>query len=208
MRFLYQNSESISGSIGSQWTTFPIPLELQKILHLLVRLQGPGLNLRRTNGRSAKMPNQPLGPISLIYLVCSVPYHVCTTLLSHTQPTATIAFVHGPQGSGKSSLLNSALQSTGRTSLTIDIKLLNEAQNDGALVGSLAKQTGYWPFFTFWSSASNLVDVASVGLIGQKGIWFKFGQIQTLISGNLSSRFDYLHIGPTPPDPHGCHKCT
>ena len=128
------------------------------------------------------MRNQPLELISLIYLVCFVPYGLYIMLLSRTQPTATIAFIHGPQGSGKSSLLSSALQSTGRTSLTIDIKLLNDAQNDSALVASLAKQAGYWPFFTFWSSSSNLVDVASVGLIGQKGICFKIREIQTLIS--------------------------
>lgn len=174
----------MSGSAGPQWTTFPIPLESQKILHLLPRMQGPArtvLSLRKTAGRSAKMLNQPLEPISLIYLVCSVPYRVCTTLLSPTQPTVTIAFIHGPQGSGKSSLLDSALQSTGRASLTIDIKLLNDAPNDSTLVGSLAKQAGYWPFFTFWNSASNLVDMASVGLIGQKGICFKINKIQTLI---------------------------
>ena len=37
------------------------------------------------------------------------------------------------------------------------------------MIGTLAKQTGYWPIFTFLNSMSNLIDLASVGMIGQKG---------------------------------------
>lgn len=37
------------------------------------------------------------------------------------------------------------------------------------MVKSLAEQTGYWPIFSFLNSVNNLIDLASVGLIGQKG---------------------------------------
>ncbi|KAJ7697118.1 RNA12 protein-domain-containing protein [Mycena olivaceomarginata] len=57
-----------------------------------------------------------------------------------TEWPSTIAFVHGPQGSGKSHLLNAVL----------------------------ARQTGFWPFFSFLGSIHHLIDLASVGLIGQK----------------------------------------
>lgn len=88
---------------------------------------------------------------------------------SSSEFPATIAFIHGPQGSGKSTLLSSALDATDHSSLIIDVKLLNDASSDSAVVASLGKQTGYRPLFTFWNSISNLVDLASVGLIGQKG---------------------------------------
>jgi len=38
------------------------------------------------------------------------------------------------------------------------------------MVAALAQQTGYWPVFTFFNSMSNMIDLASVGLIGQKGL--------------------------------------
>jgi len=38
------------------------------------------------------------------------------------------------------------------------------------MVAALAQQTGYRPVFTFFNSMSNLIDLASVGLIGQKGL--------------------------------------
>ncbi|KAI0306739.1 RNA12 protein-domain-containing protein [Multifurca ochricompacta] len=55
-----------------------------------------------------------------------------------------VAFVYGPQGSGKSKMLSRILQDKKRPA------------------------TGYWPVFTFLNSMSNLVDLASVGVIGQK----------------------------------------
>lgn len=63
----------------------------------------------------------------------------------------------------------------------IDLRYVKDAPSDQAFVASLAKQTGYWPVFSFLSSASNLVDVASVGVLGQKGAsvvflsFFSFG---------------------------------
>lgn len=40
------------------------------------------------------------------------------------------------------------------------------------MLQSLARQTGYWPVFPFVNSLNNLIDIASVGLIGQKGILY------------------------------------
>lgn len=51
----------------------------------------------------------------------------------------------------------------------IDCRDLQKAASDPQLVGALARQTGYWPVFTFLDSMSSLLDLASVGLIGQKG---------------------------------------
>jgi len=41
--------------------------------------------------------------------------------------------------------------------------------SDSKVVAALAQQTGYWPVFTLFNSMSNLIDLASVGLMGQKG---------------------------------------
>lgn len=82
---------------------------------------------------------------------------------------ATIAFVHGPAGSGKITMLNAVLKQSGRTALIIDCRELNNTPSDSALVDDLAKQTGYWPVFNFVNSMGNLIDLASVGLMGQKG---------------------------------------
>ncbi|KAJ3992762.1 RNA12 protein-domain-containing protein [Lentinula boryana] len=57
---------------------------------------------------------------------------------------STVTFVHGPQGSGKSTMIVSALKSAERKSLIIDCRELSKA------------------------SMNNLIDLASVGLIGQK----------------------------------------
>lgn len=56
-----------------------------------------------------------------------------------------------------------------RKSLVIDVKELSKTTSDAALLSSLARQTGYWPIFSVFNSFNNLIDLASVGLIGQKG---------------------------------------
>lgn len=66
-------------------------------------------------------------------------------------------------------MMEAVLQQTGRSFLTIDCRKLHAAHSESALVAELAAQTGYWPVFTFFNSMSNLLDLASVGLIGQKG---------------------------------------
>ncbi|KAF8906048.1 RNA12 protein-domain-containing protein [Gymnopilus junonius] len=81
---------------------------------------------------------------------------------------STIAFVHGPKGSGKASMVDSIIQQSERNTLFIDCKTLNNAPSDSALVAALAAQTGYWPVFNFVNSMGSLIDLASVGLIGQK----------------------------------------
>lgn len=48
--------------------------------------------------------------------------------------------------------------------------------SDPKMVAALAQQTGYWPVFTFFNSMSNMIDLASVGLIGQKG-WVEFARL-------------------------------
>lgn len=64
--------------------------------------------------------------------------------------------------------------------MIIDCSKIYDATSDTSMVKMLAKQTGYYPIFTFLDSFKNLIDVASVGLVGQKGnfaisfmnIWF------------------------------------
>ncbi|KAK7015902.1 mitochondrial escape protein 2 [Paramarasmius palmivorus] len=85
-----------------------------------------------------------------------------------TDLPSTVTFIHGPQGSGKTSMVESVLKDTGRVCLVIDCRELQKATSDTQLVDALAKQTGYWPIFSFLSSMNNLIDLASVGLIGQK----------------------------------------
>ncbi|KAI9067059.1 hypothetical protein FKP32DRAFT_1664487 [Trametes sanguinea] len=80
----------------------------------------------------------------------------------------TICFVHGPQGSGKTRMLSSMLKQQGRKAMVIDVGELTKAGSDMALVSGLANQTGYWPVFSFLNSVNNLIDLASVGVIGQK----------------------------------------
>ncbi|KAJ7090200.1 RNA12 protein-domain-containing protein [Mycena belliarum] len=81
---------------------------------------------------------------------------------------STIAFVHGPQGSGKTRLLEAVLKDAGRNVLTIDCRALQNAASDTQLITVLAGQVGYWPVFSFLNSINHLIDLASVGLIGQK----------------------------------------
>ncbi|KAJ6500400.1 RNA12 protein-domain-containing protein [Mycena sanguinolenta] len=81
---------------------------------------------------------------------------------------STIAFVHGPQGSGKTALLQNVLRNTDRRALTIDCRALQNVTSDAQLMNVLAKETGYWPVFSFFNSFNHLIDLASVGIIGQK----------------------------------------
>ncbi|RPD65868.1 exonuclease [Lentinus tigrinus ALCF2SS1-7] len=80
----------------------------------------------------------------------------------------TIAFVHGPQGSGKTRMLSTLLKESGRKAMVIDVGELSKATSESALVSGLASQTGYWPVFSFLNSINNMIDLASVGIIGQK----------------------------------------
>ncbi|KAI5900140.1 uncharacterized protein SCHCODRAFT_02607113 [Schizophyllum commune H4-8] len=81
---------------------------------------------------------------------------------------STVAFIHGPQGSGKTRMARAVLEPLDRPTLEIDCRELVKSTSDAQMIGTLAKQTGYWPIFTFLNSMSNLIDLASVGMIGQK----------------------------------------
>ncbi|KAF7311650.1 hypothetical protein MKEN_01068400 [Mycena kentingensis (nom. inval.)] len=80
----------------------------------------------------------------------------------------TVAFVHGPQGSGKTRMLNAILGSSSRTVLNLDCAQLQNATSDAQLLNALAKQLGYWPVFSFLNSLNQIIDLASVGIMGQK----------------------------------------
>ena len=53
--------------------------------------------------------------------------------------------------------------------MIIDVGALSKSGSEMALVSGLAAQTGYWPVFSFLNSINSTIDLASVGLIGQKG---------------------------------------
>ncbi|GJN94730.1 hypothetical protein Rhopal_007821-T1 [Rhodotorula paludigena] len=80
----------------------------------------------------------------------------------------TFVVVTGPQGSGKTALVNEVL-ADGKNVLTIDCnQLLKNARSDTKLVSELASSVGYWPQFVLASSINQMIDLASMGLIGQK----------------------------------------
>jgi len=91
-----------------------------------------------------------------------------------TDIPTTVAFIHGPQGSGKTGMVEKMIAETGRTTLIIDCRELFKATTDSQFVETLATQTGYWPAFTFFNSIGSLIDLASVGLIGQKSKYHSF----------------------------------
>ncbi|BGP28115.1 mitochondrial escape protein 2 [Rhodotorula toruloides] len=80
----------------------------------------------------------------------------------------TFIIVTGPQGSGKTALVEEVL-GDGKNVLTIDCnQLIKAGRSDTKLVSELASTVGYWPQFVLASSISNMIDLASMGLIGQK----------------------------------------
>ncbi|KAJ7057027.1 RNA12 protein-domain-containing protein [Mycena amicta] len=80
----------------------------------------------------------------------------------------TVAFVHGPQGSGKTHMLTTVLAESKRTVVTIDCRQLQDATSDVQVINSLARQIGYWPVFSFVNSLNHIVDLVSVGIMGSK----------------------------------------
>ncbi|KAF7319445.1 hypothetical protein HMN09_00283000 [Mycena chlorophos] len=80
----------------------------------------------------------------------------------------TIAFVHGPQGSGKTQLLRGVLADRKRIVLTIDFRELQDATSEVQVINILARQVGYRPVLSFMNSFNNVVDMLTVGLMGHK----------------------------------------
>ncbi|CUA76051.1 Mitochondrial escape protein 2 [Rhizoctonia solani] len=80
----------------------------------------------------------------------------------------TVAVIHGPAGAGKGDLVDSIMKEEDRPSMRIDCAKIMNAPSDSGIVRELAKQIGYWPYFSFLTSLNNMIDLASVGLIGQK----------------------------------------
>ncbi|WVQ99031.1 hypothetical protein IAU59_006163 [Kwoniella sp. CBS 9459] len=80
----------------------------------------------------------------------------------------TFITITGPPGSGKVSLVTRVLKQQQKPALVIDCAEIAKAKNDKNLLDALAEQTGYYPVFSFMSSLSGLIDLAAVGLIGQK----------------------------------------
>ncbi|KAK8869527.1 hypothetical protein IAR55_000093 [Kwoniella newhampshirensis] len=76
--------------------------------------------------------------------------------------------ITGPPGSGKVSLVTRVLKQQDKPAMVIDCAEIAKAKNDAGLVSALADETGYYPVFSFMSSLSGLIDLAAVGLIGQK----------------------------------------
>ena len=85
-----------------------------------------------------------------------------------SESPSTFITITGPPGSGKASLVTRVLNSEEKASIVIDCAEIYKAKTDGALLSALAEQTGYWPVFSFLSSLNGLIDLAAVGLIGQK----------------------------------------
>ncbi|KAH7107757.1 exonuclease [Auriculariales sp. MPI-PUGE-AT-0066] len=81
---------------------------------------------------------------------------------------STVTFVSGPVGSGKTSLMHQVVKESNRKAMVIDCSDLFKGGSDSSLLSSLARQTGYWPLFTMANQVGGLVDLAAVGLIGQK----------------------------------------
>ncbi|WVO14164.1 hypothetical protein L204_101795 [Cryptococcus depauperatus] len=81
---------------------------------------------------------------------------------------STFIVVSGPSGSGKESLVQRVRSEVKKPTMVIDCEEIAKSKNDAALISALAEQTGYYPIFSFMSSLSSLIDLASLGLIGQK----------------------------------------
>jgi len=80
----------------------------------------------------------------------------------------TLVQVQGPRGSGKERLLREVTDSRPNVLVIECTEIVRTARNDDNLAAALASQLGYWPQFAWLSSMNQLIDLASVGLIGTK----------------------------------------
>ena len=79
--------------------------------------------------------------------------------------------------------------------------IMRHKDSDSKMIATLAQQTGYWPVFTFFNSMGNLIDLASVGLIGQKGSTRGPRSFDMSLIMNLYSWIECIADGPTQADP-------
>lgn len=80
----------------------------------------------------------------------------------------TFVVISGPKGSGKGALVEELIRPR-KNVLVIDCeKVCKDALNERRRVAELAKEVGYFPYFSFLGSINHLIDLGSVGLIGQK----------------------------------------
>ncbi|KAK0559235.1 mitochondrial escape protein 2 [Tilletia horrida] len=81
---------------------------------------------------------------------------------------STFITLTGPRGSGKHQLLARAIPAEVKH-LTIDCDVIaRSSKSDTTLLTAVATEVGYWPVFGWLNSLGNLIDLASVGLIGSK----------------------------------------
>ncbi|CAD6884034.1 unnamed protein product [Tilletia laevis] len=81
---------------------------------------------------------------------------------------STFITLTGPRGSGKHQLLTRAIPAEVKH-LTIDCDVLaRSSKSENTLLTAVASEVGYWPVFGWLNSLGNLIDLASVGLIGSK----------------------------------------
>lgn len=85
------------------------------------------------------------------------------------QPCSTLFSSNRPGGLTIQTYIRRLNPLLSRKRLIINCREFHNTTSDSQLVSALAHQTGYWPIFTFLNSMGGLIDLASVGLIGQKG---------------------------------------
>lgn len=84
--------------------------------------------------------------------------------------------------------------------MTIDCSEIIKASSDSALLSAIARQTGYWPVFPFVNALNNMIDIASMGLMGQKGLLHDIFSKANLICFVTVSWTEHLHRGPSATD--------
>ncbi|KAL1411010.1 mitochondrial escape protein 2 [Vanrija albida] len=113
---------------------------------------------------------------------------------------STFIVVTGPPGSGKHNLINRVVKHTKKQAIEIDCASIAKAKTDVAVIDGLAHETGYWPTFSFLQSINGLIDLAAVGLIGQKA------GFATPVDEQLRSMLDVVTIALKDAQGHAEHQ--
>lgn len=79
----------------------------------------------------------------------------------------TFMVVYGPKGSGKSKVVEMALENIKSPQLVIDCEALNKSKTDNDKLGTLSSTLGYHPMFLWANGISRFVDLAAQSLTGQ-----------------------------------------